>query len=126
MTTTRRPRVLVVDDERAFVELLAGFLEDEGYVVQWAYDGEQALRLLDSDDPPQLVLTDVMMPRLSGPELLDEARRLHPPERVAFVLLSAGPDPGVRDERASFISKPLDLLELLTHVESLLPVLRTG
>jgi CheY-like chemotaxis protein len=124
MATICRPRVLVVDDERAFVELLAGFFEDEGFAVQRAYDGEQALRLLESDDPPHLVLTDVMMPRLTGPELLDAARRLHGPERVAFVLLSAGPDPGVREERVSFIPKPLDLLDLLAHVESILPAMR--
>jgi CheY-like chemotaxis protein len=125
MAAIRRPRVLVVDDERAFVELLAGFFEDEGYAVDRAYDGEQALELLRSGDPPDLVLTDVMMPKLSGPELLAEARRLHASGRVAFVLLSAGPDPGVRDAYASFMPKPLDVLELLTHVESLLPVAGT-
>jgi DNA-binding response OmpR family regulator len=124
MAPIRRRRVLVVDDERTFVELLAGFLEDEGFQVERAYDGEQALRLLRTDDPPHLVLTDVMMPRLSGPDLLAEARLLHTAERLPFVLLSAGLDPGVNGERVTFMAKPLDLLELLAHVETLLPVVR--
>jgi CheY-like chemotaxis protein len=123
MGNTPLPRVLVVDDERAFTDLVATFLEEEGYAVDRAYDGEQALPLLESDDPPDLVLTDVMMPRLSGPRLLSMARRLHPPRRLPFVLLSAGPDPGVRGECVSFMSKPLDLMELLQRVEALVPAI---
>jgi CheY-like chemotaxis protein len=124
MPPTPRPRVLVVDDERPFVELVAAFLEDEGFTVERAYYGGQALALLQTDNPPDLVLTDVMMPKLSGPELLRQARRRHPPERLPFVLLSAGPNPGVRGERVSFMSKPLDLIELLTQVEALVPVMQ--
>ncbi len=120
----RRPRVLVVDDERPFVDLVATFLEDEGFAVERAYDGGQALALLQEDDPPDLVLSDVMMPKLSGPELLHLARRRHAPERLPFVLLSAGPDPGIRGEHVSFMSKPLDLIELLTRVETLAPVMQ--
>ena len=119
MTRGRRPRVLVVDDERFFADLLAMFFEDEGYDVERAYDGEEALLTLRSDNPPDLVLTDVMMPKLSGTDLLAVARRLYPPERLPFVLLSAGPDPGVREDHVSFMAKPLDLDQLLNRVESL-------
>lgn len=120
MAERRRPRVLVVDDERTFTDLLATFLEDEGYDVERAYDGEQALQALQSDELPDLVLSDVMLPKLRGTELLALARRRFPCERLPFILLSAGPDPGVREARASFMAKPLDLDRLLDSVAMLM------
>jgi DNA-binding response OmpR family regulator len=120
MAERRRPRVLVVDDERTFTELLATFLEDEGYEVDRAYDGEQALQALQVDELPDLVLSDVMLPKLKGTELLALARRRFPAERLPFILLSAGLDPGVRDACASFMAKPLDLDQLLDRVELLM------
>ena len=116
----RRPRVLVVDDERTFTDLLATFLEEEGYDVERAYDGELALQALQSGELPDLVLSDVMLPKLSGPELLALARRRFPRARLPFVLLSAGPDPGVREARASFMAKPLDLDQLLDRLETIM------
>ena len=115
-----RARLLVVDDEPAFVTVLSELLEEEGYEVQVAFDGEQALRLLASGDPPDLVLTDVMMPRLSGTGLLAEARRLHGGHQLPFLLLSAGPIPRVEDERVIFMEKPLRLDHLLDNVDRVL------
>src|SRR5207248_10813150 len=106
----------------AFTDLLATFLEEEGYDVDRAYDGEHAWLILHSDDPPDLVLSDVMLPKLSGTELLAMARRPYPPDRLPFVLLSAGPAPGVKADGVSFMAKPLDLGQLLARVEELAPV----
>jgi two-component system alkaline phosphatase synthesis response regulator PhoP len=61
----RRRRVLIVDDEPAIVDLLAFLFEDEGYEVLRAYDGEQGLRLAKRVHP-DLVISDVSMPRLTG------------------------------------------------------------
>ena len=119
MAERRRPRVLVVDDERDFTDLLATFLEEEGYDVDRAYDGEQALQILQADELPDLVLSDVMLPKMGGPELLALARRQFPPGRLPFVLLSAGPDPGVREACVCFMAKPLDLDQLLDRVAML-------
>jgi CheY-like chemotaxis protein len=119
MVERRPPRVLVVDDERTFTDLLATFLEDEGYEVDRAYDGEQALQTLQSAELPDLVLSDVMLPKLDGTELLALARRRFPTASLPFVLLSAGPDPGVRETDACFMAKPLDLDQLLERVESI-------
>jgi DNA-binding response OmpR family regulator len=116
----RRSRILVVDDEPDFTDLLATFLEEEGYCIDRAYDGEQALRILQSDDVPDLVLSDVMMPKLSGTELVAAARRLHPGEKLPFVLLTAGPDPGLHADHAYFMAKPLDLDQLLDRVKLLM------
>jgi CheY-like chemotaxis protein len=114
----RRPRVLVVDDERAFADLLAAVLEDEGYAIDLAYDGEQALRMIQASDPPDLVLSDVMLPSMRGTELLAATRRLPGCSGVPFLLLSAGPDPGVQADRVDFMAKPLDLDRLLDQVEA--------
>jgi CheY-like chemotaxis protein len=114
-----RPRILVVDDERAFTDVLAELLEQEGYRVDRAYDGEQALRLLQIGQP-DLVLSDVMLPKLSGTDLVRAARKLVPAGRLPFILLSAGRDPGLVEDRVSFLAKPLDLDRLLREVQQLL------
>jgi CheY-like chemotaxis protein len=124
MAQRRQPRVLVVDDERAFADLLATFLEEEGYDVDRAYDGEEALQILRSDELPDLVLSDVMLPKMSGTDLLAVARQLYRPEQLPFVLLSAGPDPGAQEDGVCFMAKPLDLDQLLDRVEMLAPLQR--
>jgi two-component system, OmpR family, phosphate regulon response regulator OmpR len=62
--------VLVVDDDPAIRELVLETLTDEGYAVTVVEDGMEALRLVQKlDQRPDLVLTDIVMPKLSGPEL---------------------------------------------------------
>ena len=118
------PRVLVVDDDDAIVGLLRMTLELEGFAVEVASDGSTALELVRRD-PPDLVLLDVMMPGLSGlevvrrlradaatvalPVLLVTARGL-PADRV--VGLTAGAD--------DYIVKPFDLAELVARVRTTL------
>jgi CheY-like chemotaxis protein len=119
MEQAGRARVLIVDDERSFTELLAELFEQEGYLVERAYDGEQALRIINAGKPPDVVLSDVMLPRLSGPELLAAARRRYPPSRLPFVMLSAGREPKIATERVHFMPKPVDFERLLYHVERL-------
>jgi CheY-like chemotaxis protein len=114
-----RPRILVVDDERAFTDVLAELLEQEGYQVDRAYNGEQALRLIQISQP-DLVLSDVMLPKLSGTDLVRAARKLVPPDRLPFILLSAGRDPGLAEDRVCFLAKPLDFDRLLRQVQQLL------
>ena len=104
--------VLVVDDERQIVQLVADLLTDEGYDVRCAYDGVMALEAVDRS-PPDLVLTDVKMPRLDGVAL---ARRLRERGcRVPVVLMSAV----YADAKLSgvpFVPKPFDLDHLLAVV----------
>lgn len=106
--------VLIVDDERHIVEVLAQLLEDEGYAVRRAYDGETALRHVE-EEPPDLVLSDVAMPRLGGIEL---AERLAA-RQIPVVLMSAA----VTDPRlpgVAFVPKPFDLDHILDVAEDLL------
>lgn len=107
--------VLVVDDERYIVDLLSDLLEDEGYRVLRAYDGLAALEQI-SRHPPDLVVADVMMPRLDGLSLADEitTRGLD----IPIILMSAAVTP--RTGGVAFIPKPFDIDTMLLLIERLL------
>ncbi len=107
--------VLVVDDERYIVDLLTDLLEDEGYRVLRAYDGLAALDQI-SLQAPDLVVADVMMPRLDGLSLAGEisARGLD----IPIILMSAAVTP--RTGGIAFIPKPFDIDAMLVLVERLL------
>lgn len=102
------PLVLVVDDERHIVALLTELLEDEGYHVVSAYDGVDALELVRAH-APDLVLADIMMPRLDGLALFNSLRESN--VALPVVLMSAAVTPLTHE--APYISKPFDLEELL-------------
>ena len=119
MADGRRPRVLVVDDDHGFADLIAELLEQEDYCVSRAYDGGQALAILQDREPPDVVVSDIMMPKLTGSELVGAARHFYPPDRLPFILLSAGRDPRVDGEGVWFLSKPIDLDRLLNQVDAL-------
>jgi CheY-like chemotaxis protein len=102
--------VLIVDDERLVEELLAALLEDGGYAVRRAYDGEAALRDVERARP-DLVLSDVAMPGLSGIELAERLAE----RAVPVVLISAAvADPGLPG--VPFVAKPIDLGRVLAVV----------
>ncbi|MFQ6672765.1 MAG: response regulator [Candidatus Tectimicrobiota bacterium] len=77
-------KVLVVDDEPDFCEVLGDFLEAKGYSVLEAYDGDQALTLYKQEGP-DVVLLDVRMPGKDGIETLRELRVFDPEARVIMV-----------------------------------------
>lgn len=68
------PKVLVVDDDANERQLLAGLLQMDGCIVETAYDGMQAVELLQAGPTPDVVLLDMQMPRLSGKETLSAIR----------------------------------------------------
>lgn len=111
--------VLIVDDDRHIVAMLASLLEDEGYVVRKAYDGLSALQETQLC-PPDLVLSDIAMPRLNGLAL---AQRLRD-RGIPVVLLSAA----VSNPNLSgipFVPKPFDLERILEVVTECLGSPRT-
>jgi len=68
------PRILVVDDEESYREALSVALQREGFIVETASDGTEALERFDASHP-ELVLLDVMLPRMSGIDVCRELRR---------------------------------------------------
>jgi CheY-like chemotaxis protein len=117
----RRPYVLIVDDERAFAEVVGELLNDEGYLVVRAYDGLHALSLLsDPTRLPDLVLCDVMLPGVTGDRIAAELRRRYPTRRLPVVLLSANEDPRVRLRDVWFLAKPLDFDEFVGFLQDVL------
>jgi CheY-like chemotaxis protein len=114
------PQVLVVDNDEAIRETARFLLEDEGYEVIEAPDGAAALDLLRMSDQPMVVLLDIVMPRLSGVELLQLVGR---DERLichAFVVWTASRVPVPAELLASLdaplVPKPFDVDELLEVV----------
>jgi DNA-binding response OmpR family regulator len=78
-------KILVVDDEISLVELCRIILQQAGYVVQGAFNGRQALKLVD-ESPPDLVLLDVMMPGMDGIEVCRQIRAQYagPPPHIVM------------------------------------------
>ncbi len=111
--------ILLVEDDFDVREALAEALRDEGYIVDCAVDGEQALEHLHSAAPPGLILLDLMMPRMSGSEFR-MIQKLDPRlSGVPVVLLTA--DARMEEkaralETQGAIRKPIDLDELLSTI----------
>jgi putative two-component system response regulator len=123
----RKSKILVVDDNVQNVELMEAYLLGAGgYEVQTAYDGEEALQKVEAD-PPDLILLDVMMPRLDGFEVCrrlkeDENTRLIPIVMITALTELEDRLKGIEAGADDFLSKPVNKLELLTRVKSLVRV----
>ena len=108
----RQKRIVVADDEPYIANLLADLLEGEGYRVRVAYDGEQALAAA-LEERPDLVVSDVMMPRRSGLQLVQAVRAEPALRDVPIVLTSAGRVPDICWPGVEFIPKPFQLEDIL-------------
>jgi two-component system cell cycle response regulator len=121
--------VLIVDDNEQNIELLQAYLETLGCSINTARDGIEAMaRVEDTDKPlPDLILLDVMMPRMSGFEvcrkLKDDPRTRTIPVMMVTALNELGDiERGVESGTDDFVTKPVNKLELITRVKSLLRV----
>jgi CheY-like chemotaxis protein len=105
--------ILLVDDEYAVVEVLAMLLGDEGYAVLTAPDGEQALEML-KEKVPDAVITDQMMPLLSGADLFLAMQRNPAHRNIPVLLMSSAPLLAAHAKLpwAKFLQKPFDFREL--------------
>ena len=122
------PRILIVDDHEDNVDLLQTTLEAKGYRTSTATDGDVALRMIEQD-PPDLVLLDVMMPTIDGTEV---ARRVKENKALPFIPIimqtaldapehkEAGLGAGADD----YITKPIEFKELHARVKSMLRIKR--
>ena len=116
--------VLIVDDERGLAKLLGQILADEGHRVLIATNGQQALEQA-VNDPPDLVLTDFMMPIMDGAGLIRALGDSPKLSAVPVVLMSSMPEESVASRcpgYAAFVRKPFNLNELIKVVEKFSPV----
>jgi two-component system, OmpR family, response regulator MprA len=116
-------KILVVDDERAVRESLRRALELEGYEIELAADGREALDRLEADSQPDALILDVLMPGVDGLEVCRRLRRTG--SRLPVLMLTArdavenrvaGLDAGADD----YVTKPFALEELLARIRALL------
>lgn len=124
MTATRKERVLIVDDEPVNQELLEAFLIGCDYDLDFAADGAEALEKVKSFEP-DLVLLDIMMPKMSGFEVCEQLKS--DPETAGIMVLMVTALGELGDvERAvkvgcdDYLSKPVNKAELLKRVENML------
>jgi PleD family two-component response regulator len=123
-TSERRPRILIADDNPQGVELLEAYLSGSDYELAVATDGEDTLAKVNSFQP-DLILLDVMMPKISGFEVCKRLRRDPATRDIGIIMVTAldqhsdidrAVDAGAHD----FLSKPIDKTGLLIRVRSLL------
>lgn len=114
-------RILVVDDEKLLVKGITFNLENEGYKVDVAYDGEEAVELARNEDF-NLIIMDVMMPKLNG---LEACMRIREFSKVPIILLTAKSEDtdkiiGFEYGADDYITKPFNILEVKARVRALL------
>lgn len=114
-------KILIVDDEKKMVRLIRTCLEQEGYLTIEAYDGQAALELFHHETP-DLVLLDVMMPRLDG---LGFCRQVRETSRAPIVIISARSEEddrlvGLELGADDYVTKPFSLRELVARIRAIL------
>lgn len=117
-----QPRVLVVEDEPAQLEILAYNLESDGFLVSRARDGEEAL-LLIREDVPDVIVMDWMMPHLSGIEVCRRLKRNPETRSIPIIILSARSEDedkvrGLEIGADDYVVKPYSVVELMARVRS--------
>ena len=123
MVATQQPSVLVVDDEPQVVWVLEFSLQGEGYRTYSAHDGFEAMDQVHRHHPELMVL-DVMMPRMDGWSVLEELAKLPAVERPRVVMLTAltsGLDKARAESlgAAAFVTKPFDIDQLVGVLQGL-------
>ncbi len=120
----RKNRILIVDDNQANCELLEAYLDGIACETAIAQDGQQALEMV-SEFQPDLILLDVMMPKLSGFEVCKKLKSEPATSRIMILMVTAlnelgdierAVDAGTND----FLSKPVNRVELIKRVENML------
>ena len=114
-------KILAVDDERHIVRLIQVNLERAGYQVVTAFDGPEALKKVETDKP-DLVVLDVMMPKMDGFEVLKRLQANPETRDIPIIMLTAKAQDtdvfrGWASGVSAYLTKPFNPLELLTFIK---------
>ena len=117
-------KILIVDDNQANCELLDAYLAEYDCEIDFAYDGQQALDKV-AEFKPDLILLDVMMPKLNGFEVCEKLKSDENTRQIMILMVTALNELGdieraVNAGTNDFVSKPVTKLELLKRVENML------
>ena len=116
------PSVLIVDDEPSIVHSLSGLLSDDGYKVSTAFNGHDALKVIDSDSP-DLVLLDIWMPGLDGIETLKEIKKYNPHVQVIIITGHGTIETAVKATKLGafdLVEKPLSIDKVILTINNAL------
>ena len=119
-------RILIVEDNRPVANLIATYLNFGGYETSQVYDGQLALELL-AEEPFDLLILDLMLPKVSGTEIIERVKETE----IPIIVLTARDDLGskvqcLKTGADDYIIKPFDSMDLLVRVEALLRRCRRG
>ncbi len=122
-------QVLIVDDEPVNHQVLANHLANMPYEIMQAYNGEQALRALSNGKKFDLVLLDIMMPRMSGYEVCQKIRETHLPTQLPVIMVTAKNQvadlvEGFLSGANDYLAKPFSKSELLARIKTHLNLLK--
>ena len=117
-------KILVADDEKDIVDLIAYNLEQEGFAVCKAFDGRKAWEMVNADKP-DLVILDLMMPAMPGMEVCRMIRRQAETAAIPIIMLTAKSDPvdkilGLEIGADDYITKPFHVRELIARIRAVL------
>jgi len=124
MAQPTRDRVLIADDNEANVELLEAYLSDMDVEIAVAVDGQDTLEKAASFQP-DLILLDVMMPKLSGFEVCQKLKKNPVTSKIMILMVTALNEHGDMERAVDagtddFLSKPVDKVSLITRVQQML------
>ena len=119
-------KILIADDNHQNCELLDAYLGDEGYKIDFAYDGQQTLDMV-AKFQPDVILLDIMMPKVSGYEVCQRLKEDRRTRAIPIIMVTALAEMGDIEKAVNagaddFLTKPVNKLELTTRVKSLLQI----
>jgi DNA-binding response OmpR family regulator len=117
-------RILIVEDEPGMIELLTVALEDEGFIISIAQNGEQGLKKVEGENP-DLIISDVMMPDMDGYAFCEQLRNNPKTATIPFIFLTAKKDVsdrvrGLNLGADDYISKPFHVVEVVARIKTLM------
>ncbi len=121
-----QPKILIVDDNKENIDLIAYFLKPQNYKILTAMDGVEALTLVE-EEMPDIILLDIMLPKMDGFQVCERLKKDPATRFIPIIMITALKE--LKDKIRSlevgaddFISKPFENVELLTRVKSLLRI----